>query len=161
MKHLKLFNESYDRNIEIDGAYNQFLDISDSLTNLEDKGLILSHRLYFILPLKHINNSIDQLIDISSDESVKRSFESLEKKVNYRKRLKEIFKKDLKQGVDCLFYLNVRLDIKRFEDVSDKMSEIMYCVDFIKNMGYKTELIIGDNRYYIKIYFKNEIFKKV
>ena len=152
MKYLKLFNESYDWSIKIDDSYNQFLDIRDSLINLEDKGLILSHRLYFILPLKHINNSIDQLIDISSDESVKRSFESLEKKVN-SKRSKEIFKKDLKQGIGCIFYIRIALDIKRFEDVSDKIPEVIYCVDFIKKMGYKTELIFGDNSYYIKIYF--------
>jgi hypothetical protein len=162
MKYLKNFNES---DQEIDLNYNEFLDIRDISINLEDKEIILDYRLFFDLRIIEFSR-IEKKIDITNDSTIEKDFKVFKEEIQRRTQSDNYLTKRINYNNRFGYkptYLEVRihLNISKHSDVYDKMNDIMECISFIKNMGYKTELIFSDNVYYIKIYLTNEIFKKV
>lgn len=163
MKYLKKLNES---DKEIDLNYEEFLDIRDIFIDLESKEIILNYKLFFDLRILEFKSKIERKIDITNEFTIENTFKVFKEQI-YRRTQSDGYLTKRTNYNNRFGYkstnleVHINLNISRYFDVSDKMIDIVDRIMFIKNMGYEIELIFGDNQYYIKIYFKNEIFKKV
>ena len=135
MKYLKKFNESNNS----DDLYNQFLDIRDVLISLEDKDIVTAYRIYIGINFSE-NEVISFIVDTSSEESIKDSFEKNKISID---------------DISPMFYMTIRLDIrKKKKDYFDDVKEIVYYIDFLKSMGYNNKVnLVLDDIDYISIKF--------
>lgn len=132
MQYLKKFNESNNSG----DLYNQFLDIRDVLISLEDKDIITYYKIYIGINPSD-GNIISFTIDTSSEKSIKDSFEKNKISID---------------DITPMFYMTIKLDISgKKENFDDDVKEIVYCVDFLKSMGYNNVKLILDDVDYISL----------
>ena len=132
MKYLKKFNESNNS----DDLYNQFLDIRDVLISLEDKDIVTYYKIYIGISPSN-GNVISFTIDTSSEKSIKDSFEKNKISID---------------DISPMFYMTIRLGIRgKKEDYFDDVKEIVYCVDFLKSVGYNNVKLVLDDVDYISL----------
>lgn len=114
------------------------MDIRDVLISLEDKDIVTTYRIYIGISFSE-NEVISFIVDTSSEESIKDSFEKNKISID---------------DINPMFYMTIKLDIrKKKKDYFDDVKEIVYYIDFLKSMGYNKVNLVLDDIDYISIKF--------